>query len=146
LSEEDLSIIGEKLTDVQIEIFQNIISRKKEGFSEWLKNNFQENIKNLSLTPEDWKKCCLEHPKLFTISPETINNNIEGAARLLELSKEEYINKAALKNPSLFAQSPEKVNSNIEGAAKLLELSKEEYINKAALKNYLHSFIYPQKQ
>jgi hypothetical protein len=133
-SEEDLSMIGERLANVQIEIFKNYISIKKEEFSEWLKNNFQENLKNLSLTPEDWKKCCLEQPSLFTQSPETINNNIEGVARLLGISKEDYISKAALEYPQLFAQSPETINNNIEGVARLLGLSKEEYINKAALK------------
>jgi len=93
---------------------------------------FQENVRNLDIAPEKWKRAVLAQPSLFYQSPETINKNIEGAAQLLGISKREYV-RAALEQPQLFYQSPETINKNIEGAAQLLGIGKEEYV-KAALK------------
>jgi hypothetical protein len=112
--------------------FDSLLSNKASSLSESVPKRFEENLKNLNISAEEWKQACVKQPSLLYQLPETINQNLEGACKLLGISKAEYL-KAALKGPSLFTQSPETINQNIVRVCELLNINKTDYV-KAALK------------
>jgi hypothetical protein len=91
----------------------------------------------------------LKAPSLFYQSPETINQNIEGACKLLGITKAEYV-KAALKKPSLFTYKPESVHEKYK-ILKIIFRSDEEtvkevlanpmYLDYAKERTFLHHIL-----
>ncbi len=106
---------------------------------EVIPERFVQNVRNLDLDPQEWKRAILKHPQLFYQLPETVNANIEQAAEKLGVSKAQYT-KSALRQPSLFSFSPETINTNIEQAAEKLGVSKAQYVEAALKQPSLFSF------
>ena len=66
------------------------------------------------LISNEYIKACIKHPSLFSLSPDTIENNVREVVKRFEkegLISSEYI-KACIKHPSLFGYSPDTIEEH----------------------------------
>lgn len=135
---EELSIDGEPIFFTPDEVKKittasNLQNFSSDTLSERIISNFKENITNLGISPQEWKKVVGRYPDLLWLNPDTILSNISVTANLLAVEVEQYT-RAAIKHPRLIGQSPESIQTNIHEAAKLLGADINTY-TEAALKS-----------
>ena len=103
---------------------------KVETLQKMIPERFIANCLQFNIDPIDWLKAATKYPQLLSMLPETINTNIESAAKLLGLNKDVYL-RAALRQPSLFCFSPETIYKNIEKASIFLGINQKLFIRAA---------------